>query len=67
MKNEARVVTAARLPLDSPNKFPMRTAATVLKENGAWEVVDIETERTDSAAKATGPNKLAATKHKDQH
>jgi len=67
MKNEAWVEMAARLALDSPNKFPTRTAAAMLKAYGAWKVVEAETRRTDWVAKTTGPNKLAATEHKDQH
>lgn len=35
-KNEAWVATAARLALDSPNRFPTRTTAAMLKEYGAW-------------------------------
>ena len=31
MKNEAWAETAARWPLDCPNKFPTRTAAAMLK------------------------------------
>ena len=58
---------AARLALDSPNKFPTRTAAAILKAYGAWKVVEAETRRTDWVAKTAGPNKLAATEHKDQH
>ena len=38
---------AARLALDSPNKFPTRTAAAMLKAYGAWKVVEAETRRTD--------------------
>ena len=53
------------MPLDSPNKFPIRTEAAILKEYGAWKVVEAETRRTDWVAKTTGPNKLAATKGED--
>jgi hypothetical protein len=61
-KKEAWMAAAARLPLDFPNKFPMRTEVAIPKEYGAWKVDEAETMRTDWAAKTTGPNKLAATK-----
>ena len=67
MKNEAYVAMAARLALDSPNKFPTRTAAAMLTAYGPWKVVEAETRRTDWVAKVTGPRKLAATKYEGQH
>ena len=67
MRNEAWVEMAARLALDSPNKFPTRTEEAMHKAYGAWKVVEAETRRIDWVANTTGPNKLAATEHKDQH
>lgn len=45
----------ARLALASPRRFPIRTEAATLRENGAWKVVDADTERMDCAARLTGP------------